>query len=295
MQNDKQDLTQSVLVTGCSTGFGMETALYLAERNFQVYASMRNLTQKNVLLEKAAQRQVNLRVLQLDITDQHSIEHAVRQVVAEAGGIFGLVNNAGVFVRGFFEDVSEDEIWQVFEPNLFGTMALTRAVIPHMRAVHRGRVVIVTSVAGRIGSPTGSVYAASRFAQEGFGESLYQELAPLGVQVVLVEPGMTKTEHYGISDQGVAVHAKDPSSPYFRWFTRANQLFNQTMDTSPIKTSDVAKVIYQALNVRRPRLRYLVGRRASFVLGLRRYIPGEVFERIYFSAIMNRITRGKDI
>ena len=287
----KTSLPNSVLITGCSTGFGMETALHLAERNFRVYATMRDLTKQIELLEAAERRNVTLRILRLDITEPESIAEAVQTVVAESGGIYGVINNAGVVIRGYFEDLLEEEIRAVFEPNFFGTMAVTRAALPHMRAARRGRVVIITSIAGKIGSPGGSAYSSSRFAQEGFAESLSQELEPLGIQVVLVEPGITKTEHWTIN-RGVAVRATNPESPYYHWFQRGEALFHKAMDTSPIQTTDVAQTIHTALTAKQPRLRYVVGRRAGFVLALRRYIPGEIFERIYFGEIMRRITNG---
>ena len=279
----------SVLITGCSTGFGMETALYLAEQGFRVYATMRDLTKQTDLLETAQHRNVTLHILRLDVTEPDSIQEAVNTVVAECGGIYGVINNAGVVIRGYFEDLTEEEIRAVFEPNLFGMMAVTRAALPHMRAAGRGRVVVITSVAGRISSPAGSAYSASRFAQEGFAESLYQELAPLGIQVVIVEPGITKTEHWTIN-RGVAENATNPASPYYKWFQRSEALFQKTMNTSPNKSTDVAKAIHTALTVEKPRLRYLVGRPARWILALRRYIPGEIFERIYFGEIKRRIT-----
>src|SRR4051812_46453523 len=136
----------SVLITGSSTGLGLETALYLAERGFRVYATLRDLSQQADILDAAKERQVSLRVLRLDVTDAESIEDAIDTIVAESGGIFGLVNNAGIGLRGCFEDLSEDEIRQVFEANVFGTMAVTRRVLPHMRVAGRGRVVTITSV-----------------------------------------------------------------------------------------------------------------------------------------------------
>ena len=286
---ENSDSNSSVLITGCSSGFGQATALLLAEQNFKVYASMRDLSKAPELEAKAAARGLKLRVLYLDVNDTASIEQAVDTVVAESGGIFGVVNNAGVFIRGFFEDLLEDEIREVFEPNLFGMMAVTRAALPHMRAAGRGRIVIISSVAGKIGSPTGSAYVASRFAQEGFAESLYQELLPLGVHVTLVEPGITKTQHWTIN-RGVAARSSDPDGPYYAWFGRAQKLFDRAMDTSPIKPDHVAQAVYQALTAKKPRLRYMVGSRAKLVLALRRYIPGELFERVYFGELMRRIT-----
>jgi NAD(P)-dependent dehydrogenase (short-subunit alcohol dehydrogenase family) len=287
-------MTDSVLVTGSSTGFGKAIALHLAEQGFQVYASMRDLSRRAALEQAASERGLRLRVLRLDVTDSASIAEAVQTVVEESGGIYGLVNNAGLILRGYFEDLDEAEIRQLFDTNLFGTMAVTRAVLPHMRVAGRGRVIIITSVAGKIGSPSGSAYSASRFAQEGFAESLWQELAPLGVRVVLVEPGITKTESWTV-DRGAGARARNPASPYYQWFCRAEQLFDRVMQRSPNQPLDVARAIHVALAAPRPQLRYMVARRARLVTGLRRYIPGELFDRWYFTTVMRQVTGLPDV
>jgi NAD(P)-dependent dehydrogenase (short-subunit alcohol dehydrogenase family) len=229
-------------------------------------------------------------VLQLDITKQEQIREAVREVVERSGGIYGLVNNAGIGLRGYFEDLSEEEIRQVFEVNVFGTMAVTRAVLPHMRSARRGRIVIVTSIGGRIGSLAVSAYCATKFAQEGFGESLAQEVIPFGINVCLVEPAIIKTERWGVN-RGTASGALQPESPYYAWFRASEQLADRLVNSSPTKPTDVAKAVHRALTARRPKLRYLVGRRASLVAALRRYVPGELFERVYFGEAVRRVTR----
>lgn len=280
---------KSILVTGCSVGFGKEIALYLAERGYTVYATMRDLDKSGELAKEAAQRNVTLRILRLDVTDEESIAKTVATMVAETGGIYGVVNNAGTIVRGFFEDLSDAEIRSIFEANFFGVLAVTRAVLPHLRQARAGRVVVISSVAGRIGSPSGSAYSASRHAQEGFAESLRQEVEPLGIYVSLVEPGITKTESWTV-DKGAAAKARDPNSPYYAWFKRAEAIFRKAMDTSPITTRDVAQVVYRALSEPRPRWRYLVGRRAGLVVMARKLLPSELFNRVYFGAVMRRIT-----
>jgi NAD(P)-dependent dehydrogenase (short-subunit alcohol dehydrogenase family) len=285
-------MTNSVLVTGTSTGLGLETAVYLAERGFEVYASMRDLGRRGALDEAAARRSVELHVLQLDITDKVSIDRAVQAVVERSGGIYGLINNAGIGLRGYFEDLSEEEIRHVFEVNVFGTMAVTRAVLPHMRAARRGRIVIITSVGGLIGSLAVSAYCATKFAQEGFGESLAQEVVPFGIYVSLVEPAIIKTERWGIK-RGIAKGAQDPESPYYAWFRESERLADRLVETSPTKPVDVAKAVYSALTARRPKLRYMVGRRAGLVVALRRYLPGELFERFYFGEAVRRVTTVK--
>lgn len=282
-------MTNSILVTGASTGFGPEIALYLAERGFTVYAGIRHLAGEAHLEAAAARRGVRLRTLPLDVTDDHSIAAAVQTMLAAAGGIYGIVCNDLEVLRGYFEDLAEDEIRRVFEVNLFGAMAVTRAVLPHMRVARRGRLVFISSVAGKIGAPSGSAYVATRFAQEGFGEALYQEVAPFGVFVSLIEPGITHSSSWTI-DLWLAARAKDPNSPYYAWFNRAEAIFDQALQSSPIITADVARAVYAALTAARPRLRYPVGRRARAVMAARRYLPGELFNRLYFGTVMRRIT-----
>jgi len=280
----------TVLITGTSSGLGLETAVYLAECGFQVYATMRNLSRRDKLDAEAARRNAQLEVLQLNVTDKTSINAAVRTIVDRSGGIYGLINNAGTQLRGYFEDLSDAEIHQIFEINVFGTVAVTRAVMPYMRTVRRGRIVIITSVGGKMGALGLSAYCATKFALEGFGESLAQELEPLGMRVILVEPAITKTEIWG-ANRGIAKGALDPNSPYYGWFLESERLADRLVESSPTKPVDVAKAVHQALTAKRPRLRYLVGRRASLVLALRRYLPGELFERFYFGEAVRRVTK----
>jgi NAD(P)-dependent dehydrogenase (short-subunit alcohol dehydrogenase family) len=281
----------TVLITGSSTGLGLETALHLAERGFRVYATLRDLGQQADILDAAKERQVSLRVLQLDVTDAESIEGAIGTIVAESGGIFGLVNNAGIGLRGCFEDLSEGEIRQVFEANVFGTMAVTRRVLPHMRAAGRGRVVTITSVGGRIATFGLTAYCSTKFAQEGFAEALALELAPFGVQSILVEPGMIKTSRWTVN-RGTAAHALDPNSPYRAMFRRHEELSDRFVESRKTRPVDVAKAVHRALTARRPRMRYVVGRPALAALALRRHLPGELFERIYFGSLVRSLTRG---
>lgn len=281
----------AVLITGCSTGLGFETALLLAGRGFRVFASMRDLNLKEPLLEEAGRRGVVVEPLRMDITDPSSVDEAVGAVVERAGGIFGLVNNAGIGLRGCFEDLSEAEIRDVFEANVFGTMWVTRRVLPHMRAAGRGRVVTVTSVGGRIGTFGLSAYCSTKFAQEGFGESLALELQPFGIQSILVEPGMIKTERW-TTNRGTAAKALDPSSPYAALFQSHEELADRHVESRRTSPEDVAETIHRALTARKPRLRYVVGRPAAFALALRRHLPGELFERIYFKALLRRVTEG---
>jgi len=281
----------SVIVTGSGTGIGRATSLFLAKKGFSVYATVPCPEHAAPLEEQARRRGLsNLRVLLLDITDPESIASAVGRVCRETGTIFGLVNNAGIGLRGYFEDLSEAEIERLFATNVFGTMAVTRAVLPHMREARRGRIVFITSIGGRIGSLGVSSYCASKFAQEGFAESLYQELLPLGIRVVIIEPAIVNTERWGIH-RGVAAGAEDPLSFYYAWFRREEALADRLAKRAPTQTGDVARAIHKALTAARPRLRYMVGRRARIIYALRRYLPEPVFERLYFGGIIRYVAR----
>lgn len=283
-------MKDSVLITGTSSGIGLETALYLAEHGFQVYATMRDLNRRGRLNVEAESRNVQLRMLQLDVTDRASIEATVRTIIEQSDGIYGLVNNAGIIIRGYFEDVSDAEMRRVFETNVFGTMAVTQTVLPYMRAARRGRIVIISSAGGRLAAPGNSAYCASKFALEGFGEALAQEVAPLGLQVVLIEPGFIKTELLG-RNRHLAVRALDPNGPYYRWFQQLEKMADEELHASPTSAVDVARAVHRALTAERPNLRYLVRLRAKVLIALRRHLPGELFERLWFREISRRITQ----
>jgi NAD(P)-dependent dehydrogenase (short-subunit alcohol dehydrogenase family) len=283
-------MTQSILITGASTGLGREMALYLAERGFSVFATMRDTSEAGTLLGEARSRKGSLRVIPLDVTDKASIQKAVQTVISETGSIYGLINNAGVGLRGYFEDLDDEEIRRMFDANVFGVMEVTRAVLPYMRNAKRGRVLMISSVGGRIGSLGVSTYCSTKFALEGFGESLFMELAPLGVQVVLIEPGIIRTERW-TTNRGQGARAGDPNSPYAAWFSQSEQEADKLVQASTATATDVAEVIHQALVAEKPKLRYMVGRKAKLAVGLRRWLPGNLFERLYFGTVIRRATQ----
>lgn len=282
----------TVLITGCSSGFGLETALYLAERGFRVYATVPFAEDKAGVVAAAAQRQVDLEVLRLDVTDEASIDETVDTIINHTGGIYGLVNNAGLGLRGCFEDVTEAELRRHFDVNFFGTLAVTRRALPHMRSARRGRVVSISSVGGRVASFGLSGYCSAKFALEGFGEALALEVAPFGLHSILVEPGIVKTPHWTVN-RGTAKHALDPSSPYAPLFTQHEAIADRRTNRSRILPVHVAMAVHRALTARRPRLRYVVGGPASLVILLRRYVPEPLFERIYFGLLLRQIVRGE--
>jgi len=281
---------ETVIVTGCSSGIGLETALFLAERGFRVTATMRDLARGEILRSEAERRRVQMETLRLDITDAQSIRRAVDTVLERSGEIFGLVNNAGINIRGFFEDLSQEEMRRVFEVNVFGTMAVSRSVLPSMRSKGRGRIVLISSVGGRLPALGSSAYCASKFSLEGFGQTLAQEVSPFGIRVSVVEPGLVHTELFG-RNRILAGRALDPAGPYREWFLNL-EAFTDRMVNSPATTPrDVAQAVFRALRAKRPKLHYLVGRRTRVLVALRRFLPEELFDRVWMREAQRRIQR----
>lgn len=281
-------MSRSVLVTGAGMGLGLEIALRLAQEGFRVYASVPDPAHREPLLARAAERGVTVDAPLLDVTDRAGIAQVVDEI-ARSDGLYGVVNNAGISLRGYFEDCDDDEIRRVLEVNLFGAMWVTQAALPHMRQARAGRLVFIGSIGGRIASMARTAYCASKFALVGFAESLWQELRPLGISVSLVEPAIVRTERWTVN-RGIARRALSPSSPYREWFEREEALADRLVSTSPTRPEHVAAAVYRALTDPRPRLRYGVGWRAGLVWLARRWLPGEWFERIYFEAAMRRVT-----
>lgn len=202
--------TQTVLITGASTGFGRLTAELLARAGHTVYATMRGVEGKNKahadeIRDLAAKERLSLRVLELDVTDEAQVRHAVGTVIAEAGGIDVLVNNAGIAGASPLEGFTTDQARFMYETNVFGPISLIRAALPQMREQRSGLIINVTSGVGRFTLPGFGLYSSTKWALEALGESLRYELAPLGVDSVVVEPGAFKTEI-----QGKFVEPNDP-------------------------------------------------------------------------------------
>jgi NAD(P)-dependent dehydrogenase (short-subunit alcohol dehydrogenase family) len=279
-----------ILVTGASRGIGMETALQLAARGFRVWASMRDPAHGAALEEEARRRGVKVETLRLDVTEPASVDTALAEIRARGGHLYGLVNNAGVTRSAYFEDFPEEEIRRVIEVNLFGVMNVTRRVLPLMREARRGRIVMLSSLGGRIASVSMAPYFASKFAIEGFAEALMQEVAPCGIQVVIVEPGIVATEIWDKEKQLVPA-ALNPGGPYYEYFCRAQAETDALVKTATVAPADVAAAITLAFTTRRPRLRYIVGWRGRLLISLRRHLPGEWFDRIYFREVIRRLTR----
>jgi NAD(P)-dependent dehydrogenase (short-subunit alcohol dehydrogenase family) len=281
-----------VLITGAGSGLGLASSLFLAARDWRVYGTAFNAAEEQELREQAVRRGPNvdraITAIRMDVTRRADIDRAVDTIVGEAGRIDAVVHFAGMGLRGFFEDLSMQEIRQLYDVNVFGIMELTQAVLPHMRARRSGRIVIAASAAGRMGEMSIAGYSSGKFAVVGLGECLRQEMALLNIHVSVLEPGLIYTPHFGIN-RNRARRAQDPASPYYFWFCQHEALVDKLLATNKFTADDIAGVVHKILTVPKPRLHYMVGFKLKAMVALRNIIPFEWFERIHEKIIVRMV------
>ena len=269
------DANGVVLITGASSGIGMATALYMAERGYRVVGTSRAKERLAGLEAEAAQRNLPVAGVQLDINSDAGLEEALASIAETHGPIGVLVNNAGYGLFGPVQTLSTKELNALFETNVFAVARLTRAVLPGMIEQGGGTIVNVSSILGRIGAPFHGAYASSKFALEGLTESLRTEVWPLGVRVVLVEPGLISTAFPENQHMAADIESGD-GAPYDRYVrayrSRVRGAFERARD--PVL---VARVIHGVVRSRRPRLRYPVGIDSRFGSLAARVLPEGVF------------------
>ena len=274
---------QVALITGCSSGIGYETALMLARNGFHTFATMRNTKKSDSLEEIIKKERLDLNIRELDVNDDTSIENTINCIKGEANRIDVLINNAGYGLVGFFEDLTLDEIRNQFETNFFGVLNITKKIIPIMRLQKSGTIINVSSGAGQVGFPGISAYVSTKFAIEGFSESLMYELFPYGIKVVIIEPGVIKTNFF--RNCIVSEHSMKKSSPYSRSLDKfkKNVELMQEHATSPI---DVAKVIIQVLGNNEPKQRYIVGNDVAMILEAKKNLSDIEFKKMMMQNII---------
>jgi NAD(P)-dependent dehydrogenase (short-subunit alcohol dehydrogenase family) len=266
------------IVTGSSTGIGYETSLTLARDGFITYATMRNLNKAENIKSVATKENLPIRIKQLDVTDDVSVKNAVEAISSETGErIDVLVNNAGYGLNGAFEDLAMDEIKSQYETNVFGLIRTTQAVLPIMRRQKSGTIVNISSGAGRFGFPNGSAYVSTKFAVEGLSESISYELEPFGIKVIIVEPGVIRT-NFG-SGLVIAKKSQDPNSHYSQMMKKISSSFEELMKNSS-SPDLVANVVLKAVKDKNPNLRYLAGNDVEQWLGAKRTMSDEEFYKM---------------
>ena len=269
----------SVLVTGCSSGFGKLTALLFARHGHTVFATMRDTAKAGPMEAMAAEEGLDVRVLALDVTDTASVDAAV----AEAGALDVVVNNAGIELRGPIEELADDEVLAQFDTNVFGVIRVVRAVLPGMRERGSGVIVNVSSIAGLVARPFAGAYSASKHALEAISESLHHELRPFGVRIAVVEPGQFETD---LLANATIAAGFGPDSPY----RESSDSFDVAVrglvaDGKPAPAEVVAETIVAVAFDPDAGLRHLVGSDAELVMSVRRSGDFEHFDKTLRAAL----------
>ncbi|PEF45665.1 short-chain dehydrogenase [Bacillus anthracis] len=265
------------IITGSSSGFGLLTTLELAKKDYLVIATMRNLEKQANLLSQATQLNLlhNITVQQLDVTDQNSI-HNFQLFLKEINRVDLLINNAGYANGGFVEEIPVEEYRKQFETNLFGAISITQLVLPYMRVQKSGKIINISSISGQVGFPGLSPYVSSKYALEGWSESLRLEVKPFGIDVALVEPGSYNTNIWEVGKQ-LATNQSDTTSPYKEYMDKIQKHINSGSDTfgNPI---DVAKKIVDIAEAKRTTLRYPIGKGVKFMILAKKILPWRLWE-----------------
>ncbi len=278
---------KSVLITGCSSGFGFLTALKFARNGWQTFAGIRDLKSQGSedLWEIKKRENLPLDILLLDVTSPLSVKEAVQAAVNKSGRVDVLVNNAGFGFLGPVEEFSVDEIKQQYETNIFGSLRMIKAVVPIMRKMGSGLIINLGSVADRITFPLYGVYSSSKFALLALSTALRFELEPFGVKVVLVEPGTfltkfhDKRKHPEILGQGRSNY-RSLTERFFTRYQKAQESLRRSWLKSLKNPQKVADVIFRIAQVRKPRSSYVVGFDAHLFLFLKKVLPAVIWERL---------------
>jgi NAD(P)-dependent dehydrogenase (short-subunit alcohol dehydrogenase family) len=275
---NNQQLSVAV-VTGSSSGIGLAASLALAKNGYLNYATMRNLAKQDSIQSVAEKEHLPVRTVQLDVTDENSVKNAIQSILSESGRIDLLVNNAGYGMTGAFEDIGMDEIKSLYETNVFGVIRVTQAVLPIMRKQGSGRIINISSGAGRIGYPGGSAYVSSKFALEGLSESMAFEVEQFGIKTVLVEPGFIRTNF--AENIVTAKKAQDPNSPYSQMMMQMKSSSHRRRMIENAPDADlVASVIVEAATAKEPNLRYLAGKDVQQMVAAKKSMSDEEFQNM---------------
>ena len=254
------NMEKVALVTGSSSGIGYETSLSLAREGYFTYATMRDLNKEKTIKKIAVEENLPLKVIELDVDNDDSVQNAVKTIIEEKQRIDVLVNNAGWGIWGTAEDVSIEEFRAQFETNFFSVVRMIQKVAPIMRKQGTGDIVNISSIAGRIGFPVSTAYISSKFAIEGLSESLRYELGPFGIDVIIIEPGVIKTNFF--DSMKTAKKADDAYKEITEKVISGVKMMAE-MGTPP---KEVANVIIKSLKEEKPLPRYVVGNDAAMFL-----------------------------
>jgi NAD(P)-dependent dehydrogenase (short-subunit alcohol dehydrogenase family) len=262
----KRDKFSTILITGATGGLGKAAAILFAERGYRVFAAGRSAEKRQQLHALAQEKKLALETIELDVTQDLSVQRAVSSVLAQAGSIDVLVNNAGMSYVATVEDMTMDDWRSQFETNFFGVLRVTQAILPHMRERRRGRILMMSSVSGLVTPPTQGAYSASKHAIEGLSNALRLELYPFGIDVVLIEPGYIVTN---IQNRAVELtqpyQEKIKNGPYAKIYASAWNSAKTSRTKSGTTAEDCARIMLDAIESPNPKPRYGVTSIAPFV------------------------------
>ena len=250
------------LVTGCSSGIGLETAIALGREGHFTYATMRDVKKSGSLDKIVNDEGLPIKVLELDVDSEKSVDDAIAKIMEEKGRVDTLINNAGWGMWGAVEDVSIEEFKQQFETNFFSIIRLIQKVAPIMRKQKSGNIVNVSSVAGKIGFPVSPAYISSKFALEGLSECIRFELGPFGINVIIIEPGVIKTNFF----DSMKMAKKSNSDSVYNEITSKVVSGVKMMAEMGTDPKEVAATIIKSINEEKPLPRYIVGNDAMMFL-----------------------------
>ncbi|MVT39526.1 SDR family NAD(P)-dependent oxidoreductase [Chitinophaga oryziterrae] len=267
-------MTKTVLVTGASSGIGQATAIYMAQKGYKVYGAARRIEKMQELKEYGIQP------IALDIISDDSVVACVDKVLDETGSVDILINSAGLGSYGALEDVPIAEAKKQLEINLFGVARLIQLVLPGMREKKYGKIVNISSVGGKVGLPMGSWYHASKFAIEGLSDSLRNEVRQFGVDVIVIEPGGTKSEMTTIgADDMMRVSG---NTVYGKLAAAIGKMYS-SMEKNAVDPIVIAKLIKKGIEAKHPRTRYIGGTMAKPMLFIRKVLSDKLFDKMLMS------------
>ncbi len=272
-------MKKTVLITGSSTGIGRATALYFQKRGWNVAATMRTPAK-----EKELSQLPGVTCIALDVNRADSIRQGLEEAISAFGKLDAVVNNAGYALNGPFEAYTQEQIRRQFETNVFGLMEVCRQVLPHFRTHRSGTLVNIASMGGRLTFPLYSSYHSTKWAVEGFSESLHYELRPLGIRVKIVEPGAIKTD---FMERSADVVTADGLPDYKQFVDVATANYNHAGNNGA-PSSLVAESIFKAASDSSDRLRYTVGTDARGLLAVRGLIPESWFYSLIRSIVLRK-------
>jgi NAD(P)-dependent dehydrogenase (short-subunit alcohol dehydrogenase family) len=275
------DTDRTVLITGGTDGLGKAMALLLAHRGYHVFAAARSAEKRAELDRIAAEKRMPLETLELDVTADASVQRAVKVVLQKFGYIDVLINNAGVAYVGTVEDLTLEDWHRQFETNFFGVIRVTQAVIPHMRQRNKGRIVLISSVAGLVTAPAQGSYSATKHALEALGNALRHELHSFGIRTILIEPGFIMTGiQKAAQDLITPYEDKINNGPYARLYSAFLTSARTASETAKTTPEDCARIVLQAIETPNPKPRYGVTPTATIVKWGKRLLSDSFMDRM---------------